>query len=80
MKTVKTIFALAFGIMVTLTSCGDTKTKTETTEDHGHEHDEDGKHKEEKVIGQEEFKVDKDSLDTKEEIHTHDDSKENHNH
>lgn len=59
MKISKTIFALAIGSMIIVTSCKDAKTNTKTMEEHGHEHDADGNHKEDKAaVGQEEFNVD----------------------
>jgi hypothetical protein len=54
-KISKILFALAVGLMTTVTSCKDVNTKTETTKEH--EHDADGNHKEDKVVGQEEFNV-----------------------
>jgi len=57
MKNSKLVFVIAVAIIFTITSCKDTKVTTETTEKHGHEHDVDGNHKEDKVVGQEEFNV-----------------------
>lgn len=80
MKISKIIFALTIGTLITVTSCRDTKSKTETTEDHGHEHDSDGNHMNEEKVEQEEFSVTKDSIETKEETHKHDDGSEHHDH
>jgi len=57
MKISKILFIIATGTIITITSCKETNTKTETIEEHGHEHDADGNHKEDKVVGQEEFNV-----------------------
>tara|TARA_B110000503_G_scaffold143699_1_gene247219 strand:+ start:1975 stop:2217 length:243 start_codon:yes stop_codon:yes gene_type:complete len=80
MKMSKIIFVLAIGAMISVTSCRDTKSKTETTEEHGHEHDSDGNHMNEEKVEQEEFSVTNDSTETKEEIHSHDNGSEHHDH
>ncbi|GGW24335.1 hypothetical protein [Arenibacter certesii] len=80
MKISKIVFAVALVSTVALTSCRDTKSKTESTEEHGHEHDADGGHMHEETIEQEEFHVDKDSMEIKPETHKHDDGAEHHNH
>lgn len=77
-KFSKIIFAIAIGSMITITSCRDTK--TEGTDDHGHEHNADGSHMDDETIGQEEFQVGKDSMETKIETHKHDDGAEHHDH
>jgi hypothetical protein len=79
-KISKTIFALAIGAMITVTSCRDTKTNTETTEEHGHEHDTDGGHMNDETIEQEEFQVEKVSTEKKTDTHTHNDGAEQHDH
>ena len=80
MKISKIILAIATVTIFTIISCKDTKSKSETTEEHGHEHDADGNHLSEENVEQEEFSVTKDSLQTKEETHTHDDDSEHHDH
>jgi hypothetical protein len=80
MKISKLIFAIATISIFTLTSCRDTTSKSETSEEHGHEHDADGNHMNDEKVEQEEFTVNKDSLQTKEETHTHDDGSEHHDH
>ncbi|GBF22156.1 hypothetical protein DHD05_10660 [Arenibacter sp. N53] len=80
MKISKIVFAVALVSTVALTSCRDTKSKPESTEEHGHEHDADGGHMHEETIEQEEFHVDKDSMEIKPETHKHDDGSEHHNH
>ncbi|MAP56049.1 MULTISPECIES: hypothetical protein [Flavobacteriaceae] len=77
-KFSKIIFAIAIGSMITVTSCRDTK--TENTDDHGHEHNADGSHMEDEAIEQEEFQVEKDSMEMKNETHKHDDGSEHHDH
>ena len=77
MKISKLIFAIVTISLVSLTSCRDKK--TETTEEHGHAHDADGNHKQDETVDQEEFIVTKDSLQTKEDTHSHDNG-EGHNH
>jgi hypothetical protein len=52
-----------------MTSCNDSELKSETTEEHGHEHDENGNHINEETIGQEEFVVDMDSIETTHQHH-----------
>lgn len=52
-----------------MASCNDSESKSETTEEHGHEHDENGNHINEETIGQEEFVVGMDSMETKHEHH-----------
>tara|TARA_B100000508_G_scaffold131952_1_gene120487 strand:- start:730 stop:1017 length:288 start_codon:yes stop_codon:yes gene_type:complete len=79
-KISKVIFAITIVSIFTIMSCRDTKSKTETTEEHGHEHDADGNHIHEETLEQEEFLVTKDSLQAKEEIHTHTNNEEQHNH
>lgn len=79
-KISKVIFAITIVSIFTIMSCRDTKSKTETTEEHGHEHDVDGNHIHEETLEQEEFLVTKDSLQAKEEIHTHTNNEEQHNH
>ena len=64
----------------TMTSCRDTKSKTETTEEHGHDHDADGNHMGDETIEQEEFQVEKDSMEMKTDSHTHDEGKEHQDH
>ena len=78
-KISKILFAIAIGSMLTVTSCRDKKTKTETIEEHGHEHDADGNHIKE-TIEQEEFQVEKDSMEINAETHKHDDGAEHHDH
>ena len=78
MKISKIIFALATVSIFTITSCRDTKSKTETIEEH--EHDEKGNHLHDETIEQEEFQVEKDSMEIKTETHKHDDGSENHDH
>jgi len=80
MKISKLLFAIATVSIFTLTSCKDTKSKIETTEEHGHEHDADGNHMHDETVEQEEFTVEKDSLQIKEETHSHDNSEEQHKH
>ncbi len=80
MKIFKIIFAIATVSIFTIPSCRDTKSKTETTEEHGHEHGADGSHMHDDKVEQEEFTVTKDSLQTKEEKHTHDNGSEHHDH
>ncbi|NEW79578.1 MAG: hypothetical protein GZ086_09175 [Gelidibacter sp.] len=77
MKISKLLFAIAIVSIFTMTSCKDTKSNSETTEEHGHEHDADGNHMNDETVEQEEFTVEKDSLQIKEESHTHDSG---HNH
>jgi hypothetical protein len=78
MKISKIIYAIAIGSIITLTSCRDTKTKS--TDDHGHEHNADGSHMDDETIEQEEFQVEKDSMEMKNETHKHDDDSEHHDH
>jgi hypothetical protein len=80
MKIVNTIFAIAIGSTLLMTACKDSKTNSDTTQEHGHEHDAEGNHFTHDTIEQEEFIVDKDSLITKEEKHTHDDGSKHHDH
>lgn len=80
MKISKLLFAIAIVSIFTLTSCKDTKSKSETTEEHGHEHDADGNHMNNETVEQEEFTVKKDSLQIKEDTHSHDNSEEQHKH
>ena len=80
MKISKILFAIVTVSIFTLTSCRDTKSKLETTEEHGHEHDADGNHMHDEKVEQEEFNVTKDSLQIKEEKHTHDEGSEHHDH
>lgn len=80
MKISKIIFAIATVSMITVTSCRDTKSNSETTEEHGHEHDTDGNHMNEEKVDQEEFQVRTDSMEMKEETHTHDNGDEHHDH
>ena len=80
MKISKIIFAIVTVSIFTLTSCRDTKSKSETTEEHGHEHEADGNHMHDEKVEQEEFNVTKDSLQIKEEKHTHDEGSEHHDH
>ncbi len=80
MKISKVIFALAIGSMISLTSCRDTKTENDATEEHGHKHDADGGHMQDEMIEQEEFQVEKDSMEMKTEAHKHDDGSEHHDH
>ena len=77
-KFSKIIFAIAIVSMITVTSCRDTK--TENTDDHGHEQNADGSHIEDETIEQEEFQVEKDSMEMKNETHKHDDGSEHHDH
>jgi len=72
------IFALAIGAMITVTSCRDKK--TESTDDHGHEHNSDGSHMNDETIEQEEFKVGTDSIEIKNETHSHNNGAEHHDH
>jgi len=78
-KISKVIFVIAIGSMLSVTSCRDKKTKTETTEEHGHKHDADGNHINE-TIEQEEFQVEKDSMEINAETHKHDNGAEHHDH
>ena len=80
MKISKIIFALAIGSMISLTSCRDTKTNNETTGEHGHEHEADGSHMQDETTEQEEFQVEKNSMEIKTESHKHDDGAEHHDH
>ena len=79
-KISKIIFAILTVSIFTMTSCRDTKSKTETTEEHGHDHDADGSHMGDETIEQEEFQVEKDSMEMKTDSHTHDDGKEHQDH
>ena len=65
MRISKIIFAILTVSIFTMTSCRDTKSKTETTEEHGHDHDADGNHMGDETIEQEEFQVEKDSMEMK---------------
>ena len=78
MKISNIIFALAISAMITVTSCRDKK--TESSDDHGHEHNADGSHMNDEAIEQEEFKVGTDSMEIKNETHSHDDDSEHHDH
>jgi len=80
MKISKLLFAIATVSIFTITSCKDTKSKSETIEEQGHEHDADGNHMNNETVEQEEFNVTTDSLQTKEETHSHDNGDEHHNH
>ena len=80
MKISKLIFAIVTVSIFSLTSCRDTKPKTETTEEHGHAHDADGNHMNDETVDQEEFIVTKDTLQTKEDTHSHDDGEGHHKH
>ncbi|OBX27130.1 hypothetical protein LX77_00482 [Gelidibacter algens] len=80
MKISKLIFAIATVSIFTLTSCRDTEPKSETPEEHGHEHDANGGHMNEEPVEQEEFEVKSDSMEMKEETHTHDSGAEHHDH
>ncbi|SRX75692.1 hypothetical protein [Aequorivita antarctica] len=77
-KISKIIFAIAIASTVFLTSCRDTK--TEATDDHGHEHGADGSHMNEDTVEQEEFEVTTDSMQMKEDSHSHDNGSEHHDH
>ena len=80
MKITKIILAIATVSIFTITSCRETKSNTETTEEHGHEHGAEGNHLHDENVEQEEFSITKDSLQTKEETHTHDNDSEHHDH
>ena len=80
MKISKIIFTIAILSIFTIISCKDTKSNSATTEEHGHEHDADGNHISDEKVEQEEFSVNRDSLKTKEETHTHDSGSEHNNH
>ena len=79
-KISKIIFALAIGSMITVTSCRDTKKNTENTEEHEHQHTADGEHMHDEAIEQEEFDVEKNAIEIKNETHTHDDGAKQHDH
>lgn len=79
-KISKILFAIVTVLIFTTTSCKDTKSKSETTEEHGHEHDADGNHINNETVKQEEFIVEKDSVQIKEDTHTHDNGETRHNH
>lgn len=88
MKISKIIFTIAIASTFLVNSCRDSK--TESTDDHGHEHDADGSHMDDETIDQEEFHVDKDSMETMTGEHGHehdadgnhsnDDDSEHHDH
>ena len=80
MRISKIIFAILTVSIFTMTSCRDTKSKTETTEEHGHDHDADGNNMGDETIEQEEFQVEKDSMEMKTDSHTHDEGKEHQDH
>jgi len=76
MKTItKYLIALMVITAISFTGCRETK------DDHGHEHNADGTHTEEKEkVKQEEFQVEKDSMEIKEETHKHDNGEAHHDH
>ncbi|MFN4764560.1 hypothetical protein ACKGJN_15630 [Gillisia sp. Q332] len=78
MKISKVLFAITIASTFLVTSCRDTK--NQPTDDHGHEHDADGGHMHDEIIEQEEFQVEKDSMEIKTESHKHDDGAEHHDH
>lgn len=80
MKTVtKYIMALIVITALSFTGCRDTK-KEEAKDEHGHEHNEDGTHINEEKVEQEEFQVETDSMEIKEETHTQDKGEAHHDH
>lgn len=81
MKTItKYLMALMVITAISFTGCRETK-KEETKNDHGHEHNADGTHSDEKeAVKQEEFQVETDSMEIKEETHTHDNGEAHHDH
>lgn len=76
----KVLLAITLASTFFVASCRDTKTEKDTTEEHGHEHDADGGHMHDATIEQEEFKVEKDSMDMKPETHKHDDGSDHQDH
>lgn len=78
MNISKIIFAIAIASTFLVTSCRETK--KEATDDHGHEHNADGSHMNEEKVEQEEFQVEPDSMEMKQETHTHDNGDEHHDH
>ncbi|MEC3965703.1 hypothetical protein [Flagellimonas halotolerans] len=81
-KTVsKILMASMVIIAIGTTGCRDTK-KEEAKDDHGHTHGEGADHThEQEEVKQEEFTMDKDSVQTEEEgTHTHEDGETHHDH
>ncbi len=81
MKISKSLFVTAIAFTFLMASCRETPSKKEeSTEEHGHEHDADGNHMNAETPEQEEFQVEKDSMEMKTDTHAHDDGKEHHDH
>ncbi len=81
MKIPKSIFATAIAFTFLMASCRETPSKKEeSTEEHGHEHDADGNHMDAETPEQEEFQLEKDSMEMKTDTHAQDDGKEHHDH
>jgi len=78
MKISKIIFAVATVSIFSLTSCRDTK--TQITDDHGHKHDSEGNYLETEKVDQEEFQVQKDTIEIKKETHSHDNDSDHQDH
>lgn len=74
MKTVsKYLLSILVITAISFAGCRETKKEKEQQDDHGHSH-------EQEEVKQEEFTVGKDSLESKENTHTHDKGGEHHDH